>query len=61
MLLRHSLGLEKEAAAVESAVESVLEAGLRTSDLALADTASALKVGTVAMGKAVADALRGGR
>ena len=61
MLLRHSLGLEKEAIAVESAVESVLEAGLRTGDLALADTASALRVGTVAMGKAVADALRGGR
>jgi len=33
MLLRHGLGLESEATAVESAVERALEAGLRTSDL----------------------------
>jgi 3-isopropylmalate dehydrogenase len=33
MLLRHGLGLETEAAAVESAVEGALEAGLRTADL----------------------------
>jgi 3-isopropylmalate dehydrogenase len=33
MLLRHGLGLETEAAAVESAVERALEAGLRTPDL----------------------------
>jgi 3-isopropylmalate dehydrogenase len=33
MLLRHGLGLESEAAAVESAVERALEAGLRTPDL----------------------------
>jgi 3-isopropylmalate dehydrogenase len=33
MLLRHGLGLESEAAAVESAVERALDAGLRTPDL----------------------------
>jgi 3-isopropylmalate dehydrogenase len=33
MLLRHGLGLESEAAAVESAVEGALAAGLRTPDL----------------------------
>ena len=33
MLLRHGLALEREATAVESAVEGALEAGLRTPDL----------------------------
>ena len=33
MLLRHSLGLQTEAAAIESAIESVLAAGVRTADL----------------------------
>jgi 3-isopropylmalate dehydrogenase len=33
MLLRHGLGLASEAAAVESAVEGALNAGLRTADL----------------------------
>ena len=33
MLLRHSLGLEKEAASVERAVELALAAGARTADL----------------------------
>lgn len=36
MLLRHGLGLEQEAAAVESAVRSVIESGARTADLAVA-------------------------
>ena len=34
MLLRHSLGLEVEAAAIETAVKSTLEAGARTTDIA---------------------------
>jgi 3-isopropylmalate dehydrogenase len=38
MLLRHGLGLEREAAAVESAVERALAAGLRTPDLGGGDT-----------------------
>jgi 3-isopropylmalate dehydrogenase len=33
LLLRHSLGLEREAAAVEAAVDAVLAAGARTADL----------------------------
>ncbi len=33
MMLRHGLGLESEAAAVESAVQRALEEGLRTADL----------------------------
>jgi 3-isopropylmalate dehydrogenase len=33
MMLRHGLALESEAAAVESAVERALDAGLRTADL----------------------------
>jgi len=33
MMLRHGLGLAREAAAVESAVEGALDAGLRTPDL----------------------------
>ncbi len=33
LMLRHGLGLESEAAAVESAVECALDAGLRTPDL----------------------------
>ena len=35
LLLRHTLGLEREAAAIERTVESVLEAGVRTADLAV--------------------------
>jgi 3-isopropylmalate dehydrogenase len=34
MLLRHSLGLEAEASALENAVQSVLESGARTKDIA---------------------------
>ena len=33
LMLRHGLGFENEAAALESAVDSALEAGLRTHDL----------------------------
>jgi 3-isopropylmalate dehydrogenase len=33
MLLRHSLGLEAEASAIEGAVEQAIDAGCRTSDL----------------------------
>jgi len=44
MLLRHGLGLEVEAAAVESAVDRALEGGLRTRDLGgQATTADAAK------------------
>jgi len=52
MLLRHSLGLEDEAAAVEAAVESAVSAGVRTADIALAGKAS---VGSREAGAAVVD------
>jgi 3-isopropylmalate dehydrogenase len=48
MLLRHSLGLEKEAAAIEAAVQKVLADGLRTADLTRSGA-----IGTTAMGDAV--------
>jgi 3-isopropylmalate dehydrogenase len=54
MLLRHSLGLESEAAAIETAVSSVLASGLRTADLAR----GADSVGTDAMGQAVLEQIR---
>ncbi len=53
MLLRHSLNLETEAAAVEKAVDQVLEAGHRTADLAGAGPS----VGTIQMGDLVIAAL----
>ena len=57
MMLRHSFGLEREAAAVESAVETVLASGARTADIAkLGETA----IGTRAMGDAVLSVLRAG-
>lgn len=53
MLLRHSLGLEAEAAAVERAVDAVLSAGHRTADLANGGPS----VGTTRMGDLVIDHL----
>ena len=50
LLLRHSLGLEREAAAIEAAVESAIAGGARTADIAEAGIAA---IGTVAMGDAV--------
>jgi 3-isopropylmalate dehydrogenase len=50
LLLRTSLGLEKEAAAVEGAVAGVLGDGFRTADLAGPDDE---RVGTAAMGDIV--------
>jgi len=54
MLLRHSLGLEAEARAVETAVADVLDAGYRTADLA---TAESPPVTTQQMGDLVIEAL----
>ena len=50
MLLRHSLHLETEAAAIAAAVTRVLDAGHRTADIARSGETS---VGTVAMGDLV--------
>lgn len=54
MLLRHSLGLEEEAAAVEAAVEKVLDAGYRTGDIW---SEGCEKVGCRRMGELVARAI----
>jgi len=59
MLLRHSLGLEKEALAVEKAVNDTLDLGLRTIDIAGKGTMPDKIVGTLEMGAAVVRALRG--
>ena len=56
LMLRHSLGMEELAAAVESAVDRVLERGLRTPDLA-SGLAEETQVGTAAMTQAVIDEL----
>ena len=50
LLLRHSLGLEAEAARIERAVYEVLDSGLRTRDIATGGVAA---VGTAAMGDAI--------
>jgi 3-isopropylmalate dehydrogenase len=54
MALRHSLGLDAEAHAVEKAVDAVLDAGMRTKDIA----AGGKFFGTAEMGDAVAAAVR---
>lgn len=54
MMLRHSLGLAEEAAAIERAVEAVLAGGYRTPDLARPGETT---VSTAAMGDAVVAAL----
>jgi 3-isopropylmalate dehydrogenase len=55
MLLRHSFQLEKEAACIESAVESVLDDGHRTRDLAGSEEQS---LSTSEMGRKVAEAAK---
>jgi 3-isopropylmalate dehydrogenase len=57
MVLRHSAGLEQEAAAVEAAVARVLEAGHRTADIARGSDSKQHLVSTTEMGKLVQDAL----
>jgi 3-isopropylmalate dehydrogenase len=56
LMLRHSLGMEDAAAAVESALDRVLERGLRTPDLAT-DRSEEQKVGTGEMTRAVIEEL----
>ena len=57
LMLRHSLDMEKEAAAVESAIDRVLERGLRTPDLASGDSEGINVVGTEEMTAAVVEEL----
>ncbi|HHU36322.1 MAG TPA: 3-isopropylmalate dehydrogenase [Treponema sp.] len=56
MMLRYSLNCEREAAAIEAAVYSVLDAGWRTGDIA-GDALSDKIVGTRKMGDLVVEAL----
>jgi 3-isopropylmalate dehydrogenase len=56
MLLRWSLGLEREAAALEAAVDAVLEAGYRCGDI---KTPGCIVLGTAAMGDTVVKHLTG--
>ena len=53
LLLRHSLGLETEAAEIESAVYRAVEAGLRTADIASAGVNAGAWVSTREAGDAV--------
>src|ERR1700744_1931300 len=55
MLLRHSAGLEEDALAIEAAVDKVLAAGHRTSDIARGNAGA--NVTTHEMGKLVHEAL----
>ena len=54
LLLRHSLGLDAAATAIQSAVASVLDQGYRTADIA---DAGATSVGTSEMAQRVIDAI----
>jgi 3-isopropylmalate dehydrogenase len=54
LLLRHSLGLEAEATAIERAVEAALADGYRTADIA---PAGAAPIGTRAMGDRIVERL----
>ena len=56
MLLHYSLGLKKEAAAIENAVLRVLDLGYRSKDIM---TKGMKAVGTREMGKLIARALAG--
>jgi 3-isopropylmalate dehydrogenase len=66
LMLRHGLDRHAEAAAVEAAVDSALERGLRTADLAwvesetppMADLPAEIEVGTEEMADAVIDELQ---
>ena len=54
LMLRHSLGLEAEAAAIEAAVDAVLASGYRTPDI---EAAGATVVDTARMGALIAERL----
>jgi 3-isopropylmalate dehydrogenase len=59
LILRHSAGLEKEAAAIEAAVRQVLEQGFRTPDLVHGKKAAGLTVlSTKEMGAKVREAVK---
>jgi 3-isopropylmalate dehydrogenase len=59
LMFRHSLQMEDEASAVESAIDHVLERGLRTPDL-VSGVEGEVEVGTAEMTQAVAEELAAG-
>ena len=58
LILRHSGGLEKEAAAIENAVRKVLELGFRTPDLARSNPQGFTVLSTKAMGAKVRETVK---
>lgn len=58
LLLRYSLGLHREAAAVETAVEEVVQAGYRTADIDSCDQSESTVAGTRELGRQIRDRLR---
>jgi 3-isopropylmalate dehydrogenase len=57
LMLRYSFQLEEAAVAIESAVSHAITQGLRTGDIFNPADPTALKVGTQAMGEAIAGAI----
>jgi 3-isopropylmalate dehydrogenase len=60
MLLRHSLGLEDEAAAVEQAVSDTLDCGIATADVGVDSPADTWEVGTAVLDRLYAGDDKGG-
>ncbi len=58
LILRHSGGLETEAAAIESSVRKVLEQGFRTPDLARGNTQGVQVLSTTQMGAKVRETVK---
>jgi 3-isopropylmalate dehydrogenase len=58
LLLRHSAGLEKEAKAIETAVQKVLEQGFRTTDLVRGKAEGLTVLSTTEMGAKVREAVK---
>ena len=58
LILRHSAGLEAEAAAIESSVRKVLEQGFRTPDLARGNTQGLQVLSTTQMGAKVRETVK---
>jgi 3-isopropylmalate dehydrogenase len=58
LVLRHSAGLEAEAAAVEASVRKVLESGFRTTDLARGNSQGVTVLSTTEMGAKVRETLK---
>jgi 3-isopropylmalate dehydrogenase len=58
LILRHSGGLEEEAAAIEGAVRKALELGFRTTDLARGDKTGLKVLSTTEMGAKIRELLK---